>query len=246
MARIIYGPIITDIAGSIGGVTFQKNGAGTIARLKPRKTQTNTQRQRDQQPRLKQLQREWNLLSLANKILWNDFAAINKKIGLDGQEKTLTGYQWFLTINENRLLFDDSILSVPPVYEVVNPIDNIIIGIAPDSLFVNTNPVDNSNLYNWLIYASFIINSASKFDFNKNRLLRKIVGSFDGARSIAIQPNFQFWENYYNSVFPPNLGNKNFYFMVYLKAISKASGIASLAYTSIVKFIWDGTKYVIE
>lgn len=246
MARIIYGAVVTDIKGSIGGITFQKNGSGTIARLKPRKTKTNTQKQRDQQPRLKEVQKNWNELSLANKILWNDFASVNNKIGLDGQEKKLTGYQWFLTINENRLLFNDSILEVPSTYEIVNPISSININFTPTYLSISTIPIDDSNLYNWLIYSSFIINSASKFDFNKNRLLRTAEGSFGGSRLIAIMENFQFWENYYNSVFPPQLGNKSFYMVFYVRAISKASGISSLAYTAISKFVWDGVKYVIE
>ncbi len=246
MARIIYGPIITDIKGSIGGVTFQKNGSGAIARLKPRKTKANTQKQRDQQPRLKEVQSAWNTLTLVNKILWNDFAAVNNKIGLDGQEKKLTGYQWFLTINENRLLFDDSILSVPPVYEIVNPILNMYLSLVNGNLILNVNPADNSGLYNWLIYSSFVVNSASKFDFNKSRLIGSQAGSFGSGRTIAIPSGSARWNNYYDSNFPPNLGKKSFYLMVYLRGVSKASGISSLAYTQIDKFVWNGAKYVIE
>jgi len=246
MARIIYGSIITDIKGSIGGITFQKNGSGTIARLKPRKNQTNTQKQRDQQPRLKEVQREWNLLSLVNKILWNDFASINNKIGLDGQEKKLTGYQWFLTINENLILINESIIEVPPVYEVINPIANVNILYDQRFLYLHTNiNVDNS-LYMGIIYSSFILNSVSKFDFNKNRL----IGISDShPRDYVINDNQTSenkWEQYYKSSFPPNLGNNSFYLIAYLRLISKNTGISSLAYTAISKFIWDGSKYVIE
>lgn len=246
MARIIYGPIITDIKGSIGGITFQKNGAGTIARLKPRKVKTNTQKQRDQQPRLKQVQREWNLLSLVNKILWNDFAAINNKIGLDGQEKTLTGYQWFLSINENLLLINQDILESPPVYEIVNPTNELLVIYNGVDLNLNQNPISNDPGFNWIIYSSFIINSASKFNFNVCRLIRVIEEQWAGSRTIAVPLGDASWNNYYNSDFPPNLGNKPFYLTTYIRAISKASGISSLAYTAISKFVWDGAKYVIE
>jgi len=246
MARIIYGPIITDIKGSIGGMTFQKNGSGTIARLKPRKTKTNTQKQRDQQPRLKEVQAAWNTLTLVNKILWNDFAAINKKIGLDGQEKTLTGYQWFLTINENRLLFDDSILSVPPAYEIVNPINNINLSFEGGYLNINFNTTLNGTLYYVGEYSSFVVNSISKFDFNKNRLVGKIDQSYNYAAINLNNPANGNWSTYFNSDFPPALGNKPFYLTVYIRIIKRSSGISSLAYATISKFVWDGAKYVIE
>lgn len=246
MARIIYGSIITDIKGSIGGITFQKNGSGTIARLKPRKTKTNTQKQRDQQPRLKEVQRNWNELSLTNKILWNDFASVNKKIGLDGNEKVLTGYQWFITINENRLLFEDSILEVPPIYEIVNPIDSINFQIAAGSLYLFFNIGDIPGFTKVLWNVSFIENSISKFDFNKTRLIKAAHVQDSEGLMVNIINNGGFWSDYFKSVFPPNLGNKSFYLSGYCRFIGINSGISSLAYTTISKFVWDGTKYVIE
>ncbi len=246
MARIIYGSIITDIKGSIGGITFQKNGSGTIARLKPRKTKANTQKQRDQQPRLKEVQSAWNALTLVNKILWNDFAAANNKIGLDGQEKKLTGYQWFLTINENRLLFDDSILSVPPVYEIVNPIDSIENNWSGSNLLYNFNPPFGGVDVKMLVYASFVTNSVSKFDFNKCRLVRIYDGYLNLNIFYANITGTRSWNVYFKSIFPPELGNKDFYMMGYVRIIGENSGISSLAYTTISKFVWDGAKYVIE
>lgn len=246
MARIIYGSIITDIKGSIGGLTFQKNGSGTIARLKPRKTKTNTQKQRDQQPRLKEVQRNWNELSLVNKILWNDFAAVNNKIGLDGFEKKLTGYQWFLSINENRLLFEDSILSVPPVYEIVNPIDSVRLDFNFGILSLVFDQAIDPVLYSSVSYCSFVINSASKFDFNKCRLMSKEQELNFIVRFYAPSSGFFNWSDYFNTAFPPDLGNNSFYLLSYVRFISKVSGISSLAYTTIARFVWDGVKYVIE
>ncbi len=246
MARIIYGSIITNIKGSIGGITFQKNGSGTIARLKPRKNQTNTQKQRDQQPRLKQLQREWNLLSLTNKILWNDFAAINKKIGLDGQEKKLTGYQWFLSINENLILINEDIKKAPPVYEIVNPINSAPLYWNQEVLFLSYNSSVDTSLYQSIGYCSFVLNSVSKFDFNKTRLLNKNSTLPQDLVFQRINLSDNYWNSYYKSVFPPSLGNNDFYIVSYIRFISRSTGISSLAYTDIAKFVWDGVKYVIE
>lgn len=246
MARIIYGAIITDIKGSIGGITFQKNGSGQIARLKPRKSKTNTQKQRDQQPRLKEVQKNWNELSLVNKILWNDFAAVNNKIGLDGQEKKLTGYQWFLSINENRLLFNDSILSVPPTYEIVSPIGSISFTYVGGVLCFVFNVSLGGAVVKALCNVSFILNSVSKFDFNKNRLIRIYNQTVTNSISLANDIGTAAWGQYYNSIFPPQLCNKNFYLVGYIRFIGIDSGISSLAYTTISKFVWDGSKYIIE
>lgn len=246
MARVIYGSIITDIKGSIGGITYQKNGSGTIARLKPRKHKTNTQRQRDQQPRLKEVQRLWNELDLGSKIQWNDFADLHDKIGLDGTSKKLTGYQWFMTINQNRLLFDDSFLEEPPTFEVVNPITGGFLDFTSGTLrfFYNDNlgGLDSKVI----VYGSFVLNSASVFDFNKNRLLSKFKGASFTGQNMVVSENIGHWNNYYNSSFPPSLGNKSFYLTAYVKFIGVSSGISSLGYTTIAKFNWNGSEYEIE
>ena len=246
MARVIYGSIITDIKGSIGGITYQKNGSGTIARLKPRKNKTNTQKQRDQQPRLKTLQKEWNVLELGQKVLWNDFASVNDKIGLDGNPKKLTGYQWYLSINQNRLLFNDTILQEPPVFEVVNPINSITMDYTSGILRYYFDNSINISSYKLLVYSSFVINSVSKFNYESCRLVRKYQTDITLGYIVLESSTTKSWSEYYNSNFPPNLNNKPFYLIGYIRLISKVSGISSLAYTAIARFIWDGTKYVIE
>jgi len=246
MARIIYSPVVTEIKGSIGGMTFQKNASGAIARLKPKKAKTNTQKQKDQQPRTKLLQQYWQNLTLAQKIEWNTFAGNHNKIGLNGQEKKLTGYQWFLTINQNRLLFDNAMLSVPPVYEIVNPIDSVSLNFDESGLRFDIYRNDFTTPYNEVAYCSFIINSVSKFDFNKTRLMRKLTATSRQIITINNAGSRLEWDNYFKTPFPPNLENKPFYLVGYIRDIGVDSGISSLAYTAIAHFVWDGTKYVIE
>lgn len=246
MAKVIYSPIVTELNGSIGGMTFQNNGSGSIARLKPKKAKTNTQNQRNQQPRLKEIQSQWQQLSLENKQLWNEFASINKKIGLNGQEKTLTGYQWFLTINQNRALFNDDYLLVPPEYEVVNPINNVNFNFTNDILSFALEPNLNGAQVKCICSCSFILKSISKSNINLGRNIRLFNGSIFNAiwlNNKAIEP---FWEDYYNIEFPPNLNNESFYLVGYMRFIGINSGISSLAYTAIARFVWNGSEYVIE
>ncbi|GAH48125.1 unnamed protein product [marine sediment metagenome] len=43
MARVTYGGGVTEFAGSIGGVTFQRNASGYIAKLRSNPTVNPTQ-----------------------------------------------------------------------------------------------------------------------------------------------------------------------------------------------------------
>lgn len=246
MAKIIYGAAITEMKGSIGGITFQKNGSGTIARLKPRKPKTNTIKQREQQPRLKEIQSEWQKLSLEHRLNWNTFADNYNKIGLNGQSKKLTGYQWFLTINENRTLVNQPILLNPPAYQIVNPIADVYILWNGTTLGVEFDPAINGNLYATMIYFSFVLKSVSKFNFNDCRLIRTYTNNGNYSDLNIQGSGSNYWSDYFNSSFPPHLGNQSFYLMMCVRLISKTSGISSLGYTRIVRFIWNGTNYVLE
>ena len=89
MARVTYGPLITELAGSIGGVTFQKNSSGNVARLKSKKPLNPTLAQANQQTLLSQLVAYWSTLSQVNKDTWNDLAAAHDHVTPWGETKTL-------------------------------------------------------------------------------------------------------------------------------------------------------------
>jgi hypothetical protein len=155
MARITYGPLITELAGSIGGVTFQKNSSGSIARLRSKKPCNPNQLQSDNQVVFTQLVTYWPTLSQPNKDTWDAFALAHFHYTPWGEEKTLNGFQWFLSCNRNLLLSGESIIDTAPGYSAISPPNaftlaassshltvNIALGwaIAPDNLFLYMTP----------------------------------------------------------------------------------------------------------
>jgi len=118
MARVQYGSIITDIKGSIGGITYQKNRAGNIARLRGGTFKSSTPKQTTSQSNHITILSTWQSLSLSDKDLWNAFALANTKINRFGEVKTLSGLNWFESINQTRMCFGLSFLLVPPVYSL--------------------------------------------------------------------------------------------------------------------------------
>jgi hypothetical protein len=162
MARVVYGESITELIGSIGGITFQRNASGPIARLKPKPPVNPSEGQSKQQHLLGTLVSHWPTLSSAEKTSWDDFAAAHNHFTPWGDEKTLNGFQWFVSCNLNLLLADEAIIDTAPAFASISPPDaftltadadslNLIwasaFTVAPDYLFIYlTLPIRHSSL----------------------------------------------------------------------------------------------------
>lgn len=116
MARVIYGESITELIGSIGGITFQRNASGTIARRKPDPPVNPSQLQSEQQYLLTKLVATWPTLTVAQKATWDALALAHDHVTPWGDIKTLNGYQWFLTCNLYCLLGSDAVQVSAPAY----------------------------------------------------------------------------------------------------------------------------------
>jgi len=116
MARVTYGGGVTEFNGSIGGVTFQKNASGNIAKLRSNPTVNPTALQAKYQTNMAQLVSRWPTLSQVNKDSWDAFATAHDHTTPWGEIKTLSGYQWFMSINLQRLLDSLAALSIAPVF----------------------------------------------------------------------------------------------------------------------------------
>ena len=122
MARVTYGALVTDLTGSIGGTTFQRNSSGAIARSRAYTPVNPSQQQSDRQLMLIQLVALWPTLSTTNKGLWNALAAAHNKINDWGSYKKLNGYQWFLSYNLNAFTQDQGPWLYPDAYILVDPV----------------------------------------------------------------------------------------------------------------------------
>jgi len=114
MARIVY--TIGEIFGSIGGLTFQRNSSGKIIRGRPTVGKKSTSRQQRSHAVHNELLRGWQLLTNAQKDLWNTYGNTFVKINKFGQDKTLTGANWFESLNFFRQLLSLPLFTSPPAH----------------------------------------------------------------------------------------------------------------------------------
>jgi len=130
MARVTYGSGVTELAGSIGGVTYQKNASGNIAKLRSNPTVNPTALQAGYQNNLSYCVAYWPTLSQANKDLWGAFALVHNHTTPWAETRTLSGYQWFLTVNLSRMVIGEPIIDAPAGFEIVAPPAAFVIQIS--------------------------------------------------------------------------------------------------------------------
>ena len=152
MAKIIY--TLGELRGSIGGLTFQNNASGHTVRQRPVPKKSSTVKQQASHASHQNLLHEWDLLTVTEKDLWNSFASVHDKVDKFGTSKTLTGANWFLSVNYMRLLMGLSILTSPPAYSVPSSAPTFTIQLLPDSLKVFINPTYSSVASNLIIWGS--------------------------------------------------------------------------------------------
>ena len=140
MARIKLGPVVTDIAGSIGGMTIQRNPFGLIARSKPIPLNKNTPAQYIVRNHILTIQNAWRSLSDAQRLQWNRFISFSGQTIRRDRKITLSGYTLYLKYQLFRLLNDQALLTtisyVPmpafPVFEELSYSDSILYATFTD------------------------------------------------------------------------------------------------------------------
>ncbi len=118
MAIITLSELISSLRGSIGQTTFSNNGAGLIAKRKVLGHKKITDKQQKAILKQSTLVKDWQLLTLTNKELWNDYATIHTRTSRYGLNKKLTGWNWFAAVNYMSILFSSILQPSPPIYKL--------------------------------------------------------------------------------------------------------------------------------
>jgi hypothetical protein len=160
MARVTYGESVTEYAGSIGGITYQKNASGNIARLRPNPTVNPTSLQAGYQTNMAYLVSFWPTLSQADKDLWDAFAIAHDHTTPWGEVKTLSGYQWFISCNLICLAAHELILSSPPAWLNLSPPETFTLTATSTYLRCNWSPTYNPAFF-LTIYLSLPLRQSS-------------------------------------------------------------------------------------
>jgi hypothetical protein len=122
MAKILFGNIVADTRGSIGGVTYARNSSGAYARQKVSPVQPETPIQVATRAQFEDLSKQWPQLTNAQREAWRDFAAHNPVIDRFGLPVTLNGNAMFVRLNRELRAVD------PVVPFILTPPSTLIVG----------------------------------------------------------------------------------------------------------------------
>lgn len=146
MARVLFGGGVVNMIGSIKGWTFQFTRSGSIVRSKPIQRRSATPKQTLQQAAFVTQIQAFQALSLGDKVAWDAFASINPKTNKFGQDKLLTGQNFFTTINSARARLGLAQLDTPPANVLPVPITSFNLVVDPFKIEISAitpnNPTD--------------------------------------------------------------------------------------------------------
>jgi hypothetical protein len=229
MARVTYGESVTEYAGSIGGVTFQKNASGNIARLRPNPTVNPLPSQAYYQNKMSNFVAAWHNLTNVQKTSWDDFAIAHDHTTPWGDVKTLTGFQWFLSCNLHRTKHIDTVIETAPAWFAYGAPPAFTIETHTDYIRAAWVPGYNGN--NLLGYISLPLQQSS---------LKLRRGLFYVQKFIAV-PEIDNWdfttsfEDLTNVVWADFFASANCYIIIRILNGSIGDGLLSSFTSAIVK-----------
>jgi len=222
MALVEYGGGVTAFRGSVGGVTFQSNRAGKIVRTKPRPRKVVTVSQNNRMAIMSELAVDWQNLSAANKVAWGGFADAYTKVDKWGNVRTLTAFNWFLSINANLREIGESEISATPFYSApaIPPLYTVVCNNTRILLRWETEydyPLDEM-----LIFTTQPLNRVTNSFRGYLRLTKQVAGSDVHSQYIETE-----WKSTHGLDYPPSGTSDMFSIGVACLLIRKSSGIAS-------------------
>lgn len=222
MAIVQLGQFVTGIRGSIGGNTYQKNGAGTIIRTRSNPRSTSTINQQLSHQRHQKRLVAWSGLALSDRQQWNAYASLYPKQNKFGVSKRITGQNWFESVNSNLEIIGQPLLTLPPIHDLPNAVNTFGIIFIHGQLFISFDQPQDATNDTLLIWAT-PITSRSTLSVNQ---IRRLIGITGG----GVIGGFSIGSMYANT-FPGDSANiplaVNKQIIVCIQTVHNTSGISS-------------------
>jgi len=150
MAKVMFGPIVSDARKKIGGVVFSKSKFGAYVRKKVSPVQPRTTSVRQVRANFTANSKAWSgTLDNAARLSFVQLAATLTKKDRFGQSQTLTGAQLYQSISRNLHTCGVAPLTVAPTDQAVSDIGGIVLAEVVSETSPLTGPgitVDVTNV----------------------------------------------------------------------------------------------------
>lgn len=154
MARIKYGGIIAQAAGSVGGMTFQRCSYGDVMRSKPLPIHSRTINQLNRRAILHEIQSSWTVLSDADRLKWSQFVQYSGQTINHDSGVLIGGYSLYLKYQFCRRLYHIDLLSDFTYVPIPEWPTNFIVNAASGQLYVQFDRVIESDEYFFVMFLS--------------------------------------------------------------------------------------------
>lgn len=116
MARIVFGPLVTGIRGTIAGITFSATHSGAYAKGYVCPVRKNTPASTQRRQTFSQPGAVWNGLTSGERDDWNSWAAdaAQEKTDSLGQAYYITGWNWFVALYQQAISTGQTIQTTAP------------------------------------------------------------------------------------------------------------------------------------
>ncbi len=235
MATVQFSSLVTDVVGSIGGTTFSRNRSGPTAKSKIVGKKSTTAGQQIQLQNNNALRQQWAALTLTQKQVWNEYATINTKTNRYGRTKTLTGFNWFISVNNAYYYVHGIYTVVPPAFAYPAFLPTFSLAVYPSSIILSwSTPVDDS-LIDVMIYTTPPVRGSQNLPRGSYRLTQK--GSQPYTSTINLTAG---WEQAHKMNWSEVSAGSNILVNAMLFAVAKSSGITGTAVSSVGQFTTNG------
>lgn len=133
--KIVWGALVTDGSGKLGGHVASKNRGGSYLRTKVKPANAQTPAQQNARNRLSTFAQGWRGLTELQRESWNN-AVSNFPVVKNGRTQFLSGEQLYVRLNANLVLIGESPIDTAPLPGAIPEL--IIDGVSAD---VSSNAV---------------------------------------------------------------------------------------------------------
>ena len=219
MARVQYGALVTEITGSIGGMTFQNSKSGFTVRLKPSMSRYYSANQTPHIQLLNTISYYWRKLTLIQQLAWDNLAAANIHTNIYGRQYYLSGFNLFSSVNFNLNLIGELGILNPPVFTAAEPLPVITPQFDEHGLFINLD-----NLYSGLADRMVIFSTPPIFSTRSKNLNKYLFTTYITAEEFLTYEFTADWNNTHNLDYASIHGAGNFHVSLKIISINKTSG----------------------
>jgi hypothetical protein len=171
MARITYSGLVTEINGSIGGTTFQKNAYGFTVKNKPNMLRPWTDYQKEMQQYMSLAVKAWKSADDTTRNNWETWSSTNPQYSKHNPGSMLSGFACFVKWHVHEFLHAYTVDTAPLITIPAQPEVTIKLILATGVLSISIVCTGGVEDWNLDFYLTRPLGGAQNFLGTKSRFI---------------------------------------------------------------------------